>query len=219
MRLVLASASPARLSVLRSAGIEPIVMVSEVDEDALIADLGPDAAPEHVVTELARAKAHDVSARVAAAGHSDVVIVGCDSMLSIGGELQGKPGTVDRARDRWKSMAGRSASLLTGHCVIRTRRGRVDREAAECSGTVVHFASPSEADLEAYLASSEPLKVAGAFTLDSLGGWFVERIDGDPSSVIGIGLPLVRRLLDTVGVGIAELWADSPTDRNLDLRF
>lgn len=192
-------------------------MVSSVDEDALIADLGAEAAPEDVVTALARAKAHDVLGRVSSEGHSDVVVVGCDSMLSIDGELQGKPGTADSARDRWASMAGRSASLLTGHSVIRIRGGEVYREAADCSGTLVHFASPSEADLEAYLASGEPLKVAGAFTLDSLGGWFVERIEGDPSSVIGIGLPLVRRLLTTVGVGIAELWADSPPTRDLDL--
>ncbi|NLE82815.1 MAG: septum formation inhibitor Maf [Rhodococcus sp.] len=210
MRFVLASASPARLSVLRSAGIEPLVIVSGVDEDALVDSLGPQAEPESVVTELARAKARDVLPRIAESGHSDAVVVGCDSMLLIDGELQGKPLTVDVARARWKAMAGSHATLLTGHCVIRTENGTVVDEAAECSGTVVHFSTPSDADLEAYLATGEPLQVAGSFTLDSLGGWFVDRIEGDPSSVIGIGLPLVRRLLGRVGVGIAELWRGSP---------
>ncbi|MGW4340730.1 Maf family protein [Rhodococcus koreensis] len=206
---VLASASPARLAVLRSAGVEPVVRVSGVDEDALIAALGADAAPEHVVTELARAKAQDVLPVLARDGISDAVIVGCDSMLLIDGALQGKPGTVDVARERWSSMAGRSATLLTGHSVLRITEGTVVGDAHDHSATVVHFASPPDADLEAYLATGEPLQVAGAFTLDSLGGWFVDRIEGDPSSVIGIGLPLVRRLLADVGVGVAELWATS----------
>ena len=206
---VLASASPARLAVLRSAGVEPVVRVSGVDEDALIAALGAAAAPEHVVTELARAKAKDVLPVLARDGISDAVIVGCDSMLLIDGALQGKPGTVDVARERWSSMAGRSATLLTGHSVLRIAEGAVVGDAHDHSATVVHFASPPDADLEAYLATGEPLQVAGAFTLDSLGGWFVDRIEGDPSSVIGIGLPLVRRLLADVGVGVAELWATS----------
>ena len=206
---VLASASPARLAVLRSAGVEPVVRVSGVDEDALIAALGAAAAPEHVVTELARAKAKDVLPVLARDGISDAVIVGCDSMLLIDGALQGKPGTVDVARARWLSMAGRSATLLTGHSVLRITEGAVVGDAHDHSATVVHFASPPDADLEAYLATGEPLQVAGAFTLDSLGGWFVDRIEGDPSSVIGIGLPLVRRLLADVGVGVAELWATS----------
>ena len=206
---VLASASPARLAVLRSAGVEPVVRVSGVDEDALIAALGADAAPEHVVTELARAKARDVLPVLARDGIADAVIVGCDSMLLIDGALQGKPGSVDVARERWSSMAGRSATLLTGHSVLRITGGTVVGDAHDHSATVVHFASPPDADLEAYLATGEPLQVAGAFTLDSLGGWFVDRIEGDPSSVIGIGLPLVRRLLADVGVGVAELWATS----------
>jgi septum formation protein len=206
---VLASASPARLAVLRSAGVEPIVRVSGVDEDALIAALGAEAPPEHVVTELARAKAKDVLPGLTSEGLSDFVVVGCDSMLLLDGELQGKPGSVEVARSRWASMAGRSATLLTGHSVLRVVNGSVIGDAHESSATVVHFASPEDSDLEAYLATGEPLQVAGAFTLDSLGGWFVERIDGDPSSVIGIGLPLVRTLLGRVGVGIAELWATS----------
>ncbi|MBF6133605.1 septum formation inhibitor Maf [Nocardia otitidiscaviarum] len=203
---VLASASPARLGVLRNAGIEPVVRVSNVDEDAVAAALPDSATPERVVVELARAKARAVAATLDPVDFADSVVVGCDSMLLIDGELQGKPLTVEVARARWAEMAGRAADLLTGHCVLRLRDGEIVAEAADCSGTTVHFAKPESEALEAYLASGEPLQVAGAFTLDGRGGWFVERIEGDPSSVIGIGLPLVRRLLAEVGVGIAELW-------------
>ncbi|WP_306356410.1 MULTISPECIES: nucleoside triphosphate pyrophosphatase [unclassified Nocardia] len=203
---VLASASPARLGVLRNAGIEPVVRVSNVDEDAVAAALPASATPERVVVELARAKARAVAATLDPVDFADSVVVGCDSMLLIDGELQGKPLTVEVARARWAEMAGRAADLLTGHCVLRLRDGEIVADAADCSGTTVHFAKPEPEALEAYLASGEPLQVAGAFTLDGRGGWFVERIEGDPSSVIGIGLPLVRRLLAEVGVGIAELW-------------
>lgn len=195
--------------MLRSAGVEPIVRVSGVDEDAVIAALGSDATPEHVVTELARAKAEDVLPVLAREKISDAVVVGCDSMLLIDGSLQGKPHTVEVARDRWSSMAGRSATLLTGHSVLRVVNDSVVADAHDQGRTVVHFANPTETDLEAYLASGEPLQVAGAFTLDSLGGWFVDRIEGDPSSVIGIGLPLLRTLLAQVGVGVADLWSSS----------
>lgn len=211
-RLVLASASPARLTVLRKAGIEPYVHVSGVDEDAIQAALGPRAAPEHVVTELARAKASAVLPDLPAEIVADAVVIGCDSMLRIDDELQGKPHTAAVARARWRSMAGRSGTLLTGHCVLRVRAGAVVDEAAADSATVVHFGTPSGDDLEAYLESGEPMQVAGAFTLDGLGGWFIDRIEGDPSSVIGIGLPLVRRLLGDLGVGISELWASTPAD-------
>ncbi len=195
--------------MLRSAGIEPAVLVSGVDEDALVEALG-DTTPERVVTELARAKAREVIPRLDPGIAADCVVVGCDSMLSIDGALQGKPGTAGVARERWRSMAGHSAVLLTGHCVIRVEEGAAVAEQADHSATTVHFGNPSPDELEAYLASGEPLQVAGAFTLDSLGGWFVERIEGDPSSVIGIGLPLVRSLLARLGVDVAALWRDSP---------
>ncbi len=201
--LVLASASPARLSVLRAAGARPVVQVSAVDEDALIAALGT-VGPDELVTALARAKAVDVAAGLSV---DDAVVVGCDSMLHIGGELVGKPQSVEVARKRWAAMAGASAELLTGHCVLRVLAGTVTAEATGVGRTVVHFASPAADELDAYLASGEPLRVAGAFTLDGLGGWFVEGIEGDPSSVVGIGLPLLRRLLSDVGVPVHTLWS------------
>ncbi|MEV0360370.1 nucleoside triphosphate pyrophosphatase [Nocardia sp. NPDC050697] len=206
--LVLASASPARRAVLRAAGIEPIVRISDVDEDAVAAALPPDSAPSTVVEELAKAKAN----AVVAAGDlpADCVVVGCDSMLLVDGELQGKPYTPEVARERWKAVAGRSADLLTGHCVLRLADGAVIASAVDTSTTTVHFADPDPADLDAYIATGEPLQVAGAFTLDGRGGWFVERLEGDPSSVIGIGLPLLRRLLHDVGLSIAQLWGDPP---------
>jgi septum formation protein len=209
-RLVLASASPARRSVLRAAGIEPLVRISDVDEDAVAAALPADTGPRQIVVELARAKARTVAESLAEEDPGpgdDLVVVGCDSMLLIDGALQGKPHTPEVAQARWQAMAGHYADLVTGHCVLRYRSGTVTAEAVDCSATTVHFGKPDPAELDAYIATGEPLQVAGAFTLDGLGGWFVDRIDGDPSSVVGIGLPLLRRLLQEVGVGIAELWA------------
>lgn len=209
--LILASASPARRHVLRRAGIDPVVRVSDVDEDAVAAALPAGTAPDTVVTELARAKAVDVAAAADIGEYrDDCLIVGCDSMLLIDGVLQGKPHTLEVARARWSEMAGRSADLITGHCVLRLRAGEIVGEAVDCSTTTVHFAKPEPEELEAYLATGEPLQVAGAFTLDGMGGWFVDRIEGDPSSVIGIGLPLLRRLLRDVGAGVAQLWSDPP---------
>ncbi len=208
LKLVLGSASPARREVLRSAGIDPVVRVSDVDEDALQAALPADSAPEVIVVELARAKAETVAA--AADLPANCVVVGCDSMLLVDGVLQGKPHTPEVARARWADMAGRSADLLTGHCVLRVQDGTITASAVDCSSTTVHFAKPDPEELDAYIATGEPLQVAGAFTLDGMGGWFVDRIEGDPSSVIGIGLPLLRRLLGDVGVGVAQLWGHAP---------
>ncbi|MFF0530382.1 nucleoside triphosphate pyrophosphatase [Nocardia amikacinitolerans] len=203
--LVLASASPARREVLRSAGIDPVVRISDVDEDAVAAALPADTTPQTVVVELARAKAVAVAAVVPEYA-ADCVVVGCDSMLLVDGVLQGKPHTPEVARARWAEMAGRSADLITGHCVLRLVDGEIVAESVDCSSTTVHFAKPEPDELDAYIATGEPLQVAGAFTLDGLGGWFVDRIEGDPSSVIGIGLPLLRRLLGDVGVPVAQLW-------------
>ncbi|QJY46621.1 Maf family protein [Pseudonocardia broussonetiae] len=206
MRVVLASASPARLSVLRAAGLDPLVQVSDVDEDALLASI-PDATPAEKVTTLAGAKATTVARRIE---ETEAVVLGCDSMLHIGGDLVGKPGTVDEARTRWRAMAGGTGELVTGHAVLRVADGEIDRVAEGHAVTVVRFGEPTEEELDAYLGTGEPLAVAGAFTLDGLGGWFVEGVDGDPSNVIGISLPLVRRLLAGVGVGVTDLWAAPP---------
>ena len=204
MQLVLASASPARLAVLKAAGLAPEVEVSDVDEDALLSGLA-DASPAEAVVALAGAKATAVARRVGGR-LSDAVVVGCDSMLHIDGDLVGKPRDVDTARARWREMAGRTGELVTGHSVLRLVDGEIDRVAEGHAVTTVRFGRPDPAELEAYLATGEPLAVAGAFTLDGLGGWFVDGIDGDPSNVIGISLPLTRKLLAGVEVRVTDLW-------------
>lgn len=204
MRFVLASASPARLSVLRAAGIDPLVRVSGVDEDAVAGDL-VEPEPAELVTALAAAKAEAVE-QVVAVDAPDAVVVACDSMLHQGGEVVGKPETTEIAAKRWRRMAGGSGELLTGHAVVRVQEGRVTAHAQGHLATTVRFSDPSDEELEAYLATGEPLQVAGGFTLDGLGGWFLEGVDGDPSSVIGISLPLTRRLLGEVGVRVVDLW-------------
>ena len=206
-RVVLGSASPGRLKVLRQAGIDPLVVVSGVDEDAVIAALGSDTSPDDVVRSLAEAKADQVVTILDARVAADCVVISCDSMLYIDGRLVGKPASADAARNQWRSMGGRSGQLYTGHCVLRLLDGQTTHRVAESSLTTVYFAAPTDADLEAYLDSGEPLAVAGSFTLDGLGGWFVDRIDGDPSNVIGLSLPLTRVLLRRVGLSVAELWA------------
>lgn len=187
--------------VLRNAGIEPLVQVSGVDEDAVAAALPADATPEHTVAALAEAKA-----RAVATDHHDAVIIGCDSMLHHDGQLVGKPGTAERARERWLKMAGGTGDLLTGHAVVRVLGGSVAAVATGTVGSTIRFGHPTPAEIDAYVATGEPLAVAGGFTLDGYGGWFVDGIDGDPSSVIGISLPLTRRLLDEIGVAVTDLW-------------
>ncbi|WP_273732712.1 Maf family protein [Mycolicibacterium septicum] len=208
-RVVLGSASTGRLGVLRQAGLDPLVVVSGVDEDAVIASLAG-APPEQVVSGLAAAKADEVFTHLPAAVAGDCVVIGCDSMLFLDGQLCGKPGDVDTARRQWQSMSGRTAQLYSGHAVLVVRDGAVAHRIADTGITAVHFGSPTDADLEAYLESGEPLGVAGGFTLDGLGGWFIEGIDGDPSNVIGLSLPLLRRMLATTGLSIADLWASRP---------
>lgn len=205
-RVVLGSASSGRLRVLRSAGIDPLVAVSGVDEDAIIEGLGAGANPDVVVNALAEAKADAVRGSLDATVTADCVVIGCDSMLYVDGQLSGKPGTPEETRRRWQSMAGREGRLFTGHCVLRVRSGEVVGRATAAEVTTVRFGVPTEDELDAYIASGEPLGVAGAFTLDGLGGWFIDGVDGDPSNVVGLGLAVTRRLLETVGVAIGELW-------------
>ena len=207
---MLGSASPGRLKVLRQAGVDPMVIVSGVDEDRLVADLGPKASPGDVVCALARAKAEQMASELDSSVAADCVVIGCDSMLYLDGELCGKPQSVAAARQLWQSMAGRAGQLYTGHCVIRLLNNNIGQIEAQTSVTTVHFGTPSADDLEAYLASGESLRVAGGFTLDGLGGWFVDGVDGDPSNVIGVSLPLLRSLLRRIGVSLAALWADNP---------
>ena len=212
-RVVLGSASTGRLRVLRSAGIDPLVVVSGVDEAAAIKKLGADPDPATVVTALAEAKAQAVRADLDAQVAADCIVLGCDSMLLVGGDLRGKPRTAEQARQQWNSMAGQSGQLFTGHCVIRMLDAQVQHSETIAEVTTVHFGVPTEAELTAYIASGEPLGVAGAFTIDGLGGWFIAGVDGDPSNVVGLGLAVTRRLLESSGVQISDLWKANPVDR------
>ena len=187
--VILASGSAARLAVLRAAGLDPEVVVSGVDESAFTAGR-----PADLAGLLARAKAAAV-----AAGRRDGLVIGCDSLLDLDGRAQGKPGSAGEAADRWREMSGRTGTLVTGHCVI-------DAACCPVAATRVRFGSPSEQEIAAYVASGEPLTVAGAFTLDGRGGWFVEEIDGDYGNVLGVSLPLLRRLLADLGIAVTSLW-------------
>jgi septum formation protein len=191
--IILASASPARLAVLRGAGLDPKVVVSGVDETPFTASTTAE-----LVERLATAKA----AAVAAAAR-DAIVVGCDSMLDLDGRALGKPSSPAQARARWHEMAGRTGTLCTGHCVIDTRTGQRESAVGE---TTVRFGTPSDAEIDAYVATGEPLQVAGAFTIDGRGGWFVAGIDGDHGNVLGISLPLLRALLAKLGIDVTMLW-------------
>jgi septum formation protein len=194
-RLVLASASPARLATLRAAGLDPEVVVSGVDEDDVDATT-----PRDVALLLARRKAEAV-----AAGMSEPAwVIGCDSVLELDGQTYGKPSSAEDAIIRWRRMRGSSGVLHTGHCVVDSATGRSD-QAAE--STTVEFADVTDAEIEAYVATGEPLQVAGAFTIDGLGGAFVRRIAGDPHNVVGISLPLLREMFAALGVTWTDLWA------------
>jgi len=250
LRLVLASQSPARLTLLRNAGFSPEAIVSGVDEDAFDAT-----SPVELALVLARAKARAVARRV----EPGALVIGCDSVLDLDGNALGKPTDPEDAIRRWKTMRGREGILVTGHCLIDTRptdadavseaetasdraalstedasaaegddtghagaggsdgtstgsgtgdRGGDWREITRAGATLVQFADVSDAEIEAYVATGEPLNVAGAFTLDGIGGSFVESIGGDPSNVIGLSLPLLRLMLAEFGVSVADLWPD-----------
>jgi septum formation protein len=196
-RLVLASASPGRLGVLRAAGFDPEVVVSGVPEDDV------EAAAPALSLLLAERKATAVADRLDGAR---ALVVGCDSVLELDGQSLGKPVDAADALERWHEMAGRSGTLHTGHCVIDTGSGR---RASAIGSTVVHFGRPDDVELAAYVATGEPLRLAGAFSIDGLAGPFVERIEGDHGTVIGLSLPLLRRLLADLGVRITDLWRTS----------
>jgi septum formation protein len=192
--IVLASASQARLAVLRAAGLDPQVIVSGVDENAFAADT-----PGELAGLLAAAKAAAVASELA-----DGLVIGCDSLLDLDGRALGKPASAGQAAQRWREMSGRTGTLVTGHCVINAATGQ---RAAAVAATRVRFGTPSEEEIAAYVASGEPLAVAGAFTLDGRGGWFVDGIDGDHGTVLGVSLPLLRRLLAELGFSVTALWS------------
>ena len=195
MRLILASQSPSRASILRGAGVEPVLEPADIDERSLEASLAGHP-PADIVAALASAKAEKVAER-----YPTEPVIGGDSMLLLDDELQGKPHTEEATIERWYQQAGRTAELLTGHCLIFGEKRHV-----ETSTTTVHFAQASEADIAAYAHSSEPLHCAGAFTLEAMGGWFIDRIEGDPSSVIGLSLPVVRRALYAFDLNVSDFW-------------
>ena len=193
-RFVLASASPARLKTLRNAGVEPEVIVSGVDEDHVTAEN-----PGELARTLATLKARAVVSTLT----DHATVLGCDSVLEIDGVAYGKPGTPEVARERLRMMRGRSGILHTGHCLFDTYSKQEFRELAS---TTVSFADLTDEEIDAYVETGEPLVVAGSFTVDGLGGPFVEGIEGDYHNVVGLSLPLLRRMLATVGISWPSLW-------------
>ena len=190
---MLASGSAGRLSVLRGAGIDPEVVVSGVDETT----------EDHLDTATIVDLLAERKAAAVAALRPDALVLGCDTMLDLDGRAYGKPASPDRAVEMWALLAGREGTLHTGHCLIEPGSGRRVRGVGR---TVVRFGSPSDAEVAAYVASGEPMRVAGGFTIDGLGAPFVEGIDGNHSNVIGLSMPLLRRMLAGLGLAVTDLW-------------
>lgn len=213
MRVCLASTSPARLMLLRQAGIEPLTLSPQTDEDAIAAaaaaERGADLLPAELVLLLAHAKAADVARRLATDDPDfDGIVIGGDSMFELDGRVYGKPYTPEEATRRWHKMRGATGILHSGHSVFRVSPGAPLREATAVAEASVTFADDvSDEEIAAYVASGEPLHVAGAFTVDSLGGAFITRVDGDPSTVVGMSLSTIRRLVGELGVTWTDLWS------------
>lgn len=202
--LVLASASPGRLNTLRRAGIEPVVRPPQIDEDAALAALpGRPQTTADTAAALARAKA----AAVPADDGAGALVLACDSLLDVDGRAYGKPGNEEAATDLWQALRGRSGVLHTGHCLVDRRPGTAGEQRTAVGSTTVHFADVTDEEIAAYVATGEPLRVAGGFTLDGLGGAFVAGVEGDHHNVIGLSLPLLRRLLAELGVAWHTLWS------------
>jgi septum formation protein len=201
IRLILASASPARLRTLHTAGLHPEVIVSGVDESAF-----PGLDPASLASALADRKAAAVADWLEPASGERLLVVGCDSVLELDGVSYGKPQSAASAVARWQAMRGRSGLLHTGHCVVDKHGTTVGTWSALAS-TVVHFAQVSDPEIEAYVATDEPLEVAGGFTIDGLGCAFVAGLEGDPHNVVGISVPLLRTMLADIGISWPSLWA------------
>lgn len=212
MRVCLASTSPARLMLLRQFGIRPLTVAPEVDEEAVIATVeeaeGRVLAPDEHVLLLARRKAADVAARLADdIPDFDGIVIGGDSMFEIDGQVLGKPLTPENATARWHAMRGRTGVLHSGHAVVRLRPGAAPHEVHAVAAASVTFADDiTDAEIDAYVASGEPLQVAGAFTVDSLGGAFITRVEGDPSTVVGMSVSTLRSLVRELGADWTTLW-------------
>ncbi len=212
--ILLASRSVGRLTTLRAAGIDPLVRASRVNEDTVLEELQAASSgrtppsPAAQVQALAQAKACEVAARTLP--QEAQVVVGCDSMLEIDGAVVGKPADARGARDRWRSMRGRCGVIHTGHFLVRTCDGAT---AGAVGSAVVRFGCPTDQEIDAYVSTGEPLGCAGAFTIDGLGGAFVEGVAGDPHAVVGISLPLLRRLLAELGVTWTDLWKQEGAQR------
>lgn len=210
MRLYLASTSPARLALLRAAGVEPVVVPSDVDEPAAVEAFEREngtATTARIVELLAKAKAEAVVGRMVDGEPIDGLIFGGDSSFELDGVSYGKPHEPQVARQRLRMQRGRTGTLHSGHWLIDHRGGRPGRAAGAVAEASVSFAPDiTDDEIDAYVASGEPLKVAGAFTIDSLGGPFIERVDGDPSTVVGLSLSTLRMLVRTLGVEWTELW-------------
>ncbi|BAZ68948.1 MAG: septum formation inhibitor Maf [Pelatocladus maniniholoensis HA4357-MV3] len=190
---VLASASAARRRLLQTVGIEPIVCPSDFDESQVkISD------PAQLVKILSQRKAETVSPQFESA-----LVMGCDSVLAVHGEIHGKPADAEEARQRWRMMQGSFGDLYTGHTLIDTAH---NRNLVNYQVTRVYFAQISDRTINAYIATGEPLKCAGAFALEGRGGLFVEKIEGCHSNVIGLSLPLLRRMLEELGYDVADFW-------------
>jgi septum formation protein len=194
-RLVLASASPVRARVLREAGFAPAVIVSGVHEDGVA---GTSAEVALVLAE------HKAAAVAESLRGSPAIVLGGDTVLDVDGETRGKPTSLDQARQWWASVAGRAGTLHSGLCAIDTGGGR---RASGVATTIVHYGHPTEREMDAYLATGEPLVVAGGFTIDGYAAPFVDRIDGDHGAVLGLSVPLLRRLLASIDIEITDLWA------------
>jgi septum formation protein len=198
--------------LLRQAGIEPLTLAPNVDEEAVVADAEATQgrrlpAEEHVLL-LARRKAADVAVQLMSRDPEfDGFVLGGDSMFELDGEILGKPYTAEAATQRWRAMRGRTGVLHSGHSVLRLSPGAPAREAHAAAEASVTFRSDvTDEEIAAYVASGEPLHVAGAFTVDSLGGPFIERVEGDPSTVVGMSLSTVRSLVRRLGGEWTALW-------------